>query len=290
MTSATKAAVGRRGEAAWLRSYDPSDYPPFTVTVDLAVLTIRAGVLCALLVQRSDHPYRGFWALPGGHVLHGHESADVAAARELHEETRIDATVSELHLEQLCTYSDPRRDPRIAAGLHVTSVAYVAFTASLPEPTAGSDAVAARWWPIVDLDLTRQAESWQADEWYDGTSTQLGFDHAVILADAVKRARAKLEYTTLAASFVSEPFTLSDLRRVYDAVWGSAPDLANFRRKVLAVPDFVVPLDDVRDSSRETGGRPPLLYRRGAATLISPPIQQPGATSAPSTSAASSGR
>jgi 8-oxo-dGTP diphosphatase len=275
VTSATKAAEGRRGEAAWLRAYDPSDYPPFAVTVDLAVLTIRDGVLCALLVQRGEHPYRGFWALPGGHVLHGHESADDAAARELHEETLIDAAASDLHLEQLRTYSDPRRDPRIAAGLQVTSIAYVAFTAGLPEPTPGSDAVRARWWPIVDLDLSRQAQSWRADEGYDGPSTPLAFDHAVILADAVERARAKLEYTTLAASFVSEPFTLSDLRRVYDAVWGSAPDLANFRRKVLAVPDFVVPLDGVRGASGETGGRPSLLYRRGTATLISPPIQPP---------------
>ena len=73
-------------EAEFLRSYDPSSFPPFAVTVDLAVWTIRSGVLAVLLVQRSEHPYRGFWALPGGFVREN-ESADAAARRELAEET-----------------------------------------------------------------------------------------------------------------------------------------------------------------------------------------------------------
>jgi 8-oxo-dGTP diphosphatase len=273
--AAAAAAGGRRGEAAWLRGYDPGEYPPFTVAVDLAVLTIRDGMLCALLVKRGEHPYRGWWALPGGHVRHGQESVDEAAARELCEETGIETASAGLHLEQLRTYALPHRDPRMAAGLHVTSVAYVALTADLPELNGGTDAVMARWWPIADLDLAAQCSCWESGSSYAGDATSLAFDHSVILVDALLRARAKLEYTTLAATFLAEPFTLTELRRVYEAVWGSAPDLANFRRKVLSVPDFLLPVDGHRRPSGDMGGRPSGLYRRGPARQMVPPMTQP---------------
>lgn len=245
----------RRGEAAWLARYDPGDFPPFAVTVDLAIFTLRGGRFCTLLVKRGGFPFRAWWALPGGHVRHGIESADDAARRELAEETGIDAAAADAHLEQLGTYSAPARDPRIRAGLHVVSIAYVALAPDLPEPRAGTDAAAARWVPVAELDELR-----------------LAFDHAAILTDAVERVRAKLEYTTLATAFVREPFSLSDLRNVYAAVWGDAPDLANFRRKVLATPDFVRSAERAASAPSAAGGRPPELYRRGAARLINPPL------------------
>jgi 8-oxo-dGTP diphosphatase len=264
----------RPGEADWLARYDPRAYPAFTLTVDLAIFTIRGGVLCTLLVRRGEHPYRGWWALPGGHVQHGRESAGAAAARELAEETGIDTAAVGVHLEQLGAYTAPRRDPRIAAGLQVASVGYVALAPAMPEPTAASDAADARWWAVDDLDLAAQRTAWAAGRDFDGDAPALGYDHAVILSDAVERIRAKLEYSTLALQFVTEPFSLPELRRVYLAVWGSAPDLANFRRKVLATPGFVTPHDGSRAPAGAAGGRPPLLYRRGPATHLNPPISR----------------
>src|SRR3954452_12906806 len=83
---------------------------PFAVTVDLVVLTIREGELCALVVRRGIAPYRGRWALPGGFVDE-QEGLVAAATRELAEETGlVDLRV---HLEQLATYGAPRRDPRM---------------------------------------------------------------------------------------------------------------------------------------------------------------------------------
>jgi 8-oxo-dGTP diphosphatase len=253
------SGVDRAGEREFLRSYEPGEFPPFAVTVDLAVFTIRAGLLTVLLIQRRDYPYRGYWALPGGFVR-ADESAGAAAVRELAEETGV--TTFTGHLEQLRTYSDPGRDPR----MRVVSVAHVALAPGLPDPRPGGDAAAARWWPLEDLGLE------------DGgpDAPQLAFDHARILADALERVRSKLEYTTLAASFVAEPFTLADLRRVYAAVWGTAPDLGNFRRKVLGTNGFVI--DAQRSGTAAAGpagGRPPLLYRRGEAVVLHPPMLRP---------------
>ena len=232
-----------------------SEHPPFAVTVDIAVFTIRDGALSVLLVERGGEPFRGSWALPGG-FIEPHEDAEQAAWRELREETGLEESgLLSAHLEQLRTYSAPDRDPR----MRVVSVAHVALAPDLPDPQAGTDASDARWW-VVD-DVLSEGED----------APTLAFDHRQILLDARERVRAKLEYTTLAAQFVAEPFTLPELRRVYAAVWGTPPDLGNFRRKVLGTDGFVVPTD-ARGEATESGGRPALLYKRGPATVIQPPM------------------
>lgn len=75
---------------------------------------------------------------------------------------------------------------------------------------------------------------------------------------------------------VDEPFTLADLRRVYTAVWGTAPDLGNFRRKVLGTAGFVTETErSPVAAAGPAGGRPPLLYRRGDADVLHPPMLRP---------------
>lgn len=237
-------------------NYEASKYPSVFVTVDLAIFTIRNGVLCALLIERADEPFQGCYALPGGFIEPG-EDAQTAAWRELAEETGLDQFSG--HLEQLATYSAPGRDPRH----RIVSVAHVAFAPNLPEPVAGSDARHARWWAVEDL------------LGGEGDAPGLAFDHEQILRDAVDRIRSKIEYTTLATEFVDETFTLPELHRVYAAVWGVAPDKRNFNRKVLKAKDFVEATAEKGDS--EATGPKPLLFRRGPATMLQPAMLRPGA-------------
>ncbi|AWS48330.1 NUDIX domain-containing protein [Streptosporangium sp. 'caverna'] len=218
-----------------------------TVTVDLVILTVRRDQLRVLLIERGNKPYLGQAALPGGFVRDG-ETLDEAALRELSEETGLDGR--KLHLEQLHAYSDPDRDPRG----RVITVAYLALGPDLPLPVAGTDAAAARWEPI---------SSALADD------TSLAFDHAAILSDGLERARTQLEHTTVAAAFCPEPFTVGDLRHIYEAVWGFKLDPSNFRRKVTRTEGFLEPTGGRRFP--ETG-RPAALYRRGSASLLVPPL------------------
>src|SRR5699024_5047354 len=160
------------------------------VPVDLPVLPPRDGALNALLSQREGEPDRGAWALPGGFVQCG-EDLDAAAYRVLADEASLGSGA--VHLEQVRTFGTPGRDPRG----HVVSVVFMALGADLPDPRRGDDVADARWWALEDL-----------------SDVPLAFDHATVLESAVERARSKLEYTTLAATFLPEEFTITQLRGV----------------------------------------------------------------------------
>jgi 8-oxo-dGTP diphosphatase len=89
----------------------------------------------------------------------------------------------------------------------------------------------------------------------------------------VERARSKLEYTSLATAFCSSPFTVSRLRRVYEAVWGVELDPRNFNRKVTSTPGLLV---DTGTWVIEGPGRPAALYTDGEATALNPPLTRGG--------------
>jgi 8-oxo-dGTP diphosphatase len=259
-------------EREFLASYDPRAFDPVAVTVDAVTLTIRDGALDVLLVQRGVPPFEGQWALPGGFVKPqagaagqpSEEDLDEAAARELAEETG--QRLRRIHLEQLATYGTPGRDPR----MRVISVAYLVFAPELPEPEAGSDARAAAWVPVASLGLAEGGGQ------RPGTSRKLAFDHARILADGLERARSKLEYTPLATAFVAEEFTISELRTVYESVWGERLHAGNFHRKVLSVPGFVESTGETTQTGGPRGGPRSRLYRRGDALLLHPALLRPG--------------
>jgi 8-oxo-dGTP diphosphatase len=231
-----------------MTSYDSGSYPPVAVTADLVVLTVRDDELTVLLVRRGEPPFAGELALPGGFVRPD-ETLREAAVRELAEETG--AGFGSVHLEQLASYGDPDRDPR----MRVITVAYLALAAELPSPEAGSDAAEAAWVPVTGL--------------LRGPAPRLAFDHDRILADGIERARSKLEYTPLATAFCPPEFTVAQLRRVYEIVWGTLLDPRNFHRKLTGTPGFLVPADGTTAGER---GRPAQLYRRGDATLLQPPM------------------
>jgi 8-oxo-dGTP diphosphatase len=220
------------------------DHLKLELAVDLAILTVRENTLQVLTITRANEPFRGRFALPGG-FLRENEDIEAAAIRELREETGLDGNT--LHLEQLFAYGEPDRDPRG----RVISVAYLAMMPNLPLPTAGSDASSATWKPV------------------DRVTGTLAFDHDRILADAVERARRRLELTTLATAFCTADFTIGDLRNVYEVVWGEQLDPRNFNRKVLNTVGFVEPTGGKRTPEV---GRPAALYRAGGETVLNPPI------------------
>ena len=117
-------------------------YPRPMVTVDAAVLSLRAGRPHILLVRRGRPPFEGCWALPGGFVEID-EPLETAVARELREETGLTGIV----LRQMHTFGEPHRDPR---GRSI-SVVYRGEAPADAAVTGGDDAAEAAWFPLDDL-------------------------------------------------------------------------------------------------------------------------------------------
>lgn len=234
--------------ARFLAGYDPHAFAPFAVTVDVVLLTVRDGVLQVLLVERDTHPFRGELALPGGFVLPD-ESLEDAAARRLEQETGVRRSAA--HVEQLGAFGAPDRDPR----MRVVSVAYLVFAPDVPAPVPGPTTRSVSFVPV------------------DGARPG-AFDHAGVLAAGVERARAKLEYSPYATAFCAEEFTVTELRRVYEATWGRPLDPRNFHRKVTGTPGFLVPTG-ASTTAGPGGGRPAATFRRGDARALHPPMLRP---------------
>jgi 8-oxo-dGTP diphosphatase len=234
--------------------YDPSDFPPFAVTVDVVVLTMSDGRLHVLLVRRGVPPFEGMWAIPGG-FKRPTETLDEAAKRELLEETGVDSASL---LRQFGAYGDPGRDPR----MNVVTVAYLAVLREVGDVIAGTDAAEASLVPVSEA-LNRKNE--------------LAFDHERIVRDAVERVRVDLGLTGIATAFVGPTFTLAELRAVYEAVWGVRLDGANFRRSVLAESGWVIPTGR-RARPGSSGGKPAELYRAGRMWKHGGPLRYPQPT------------
>lgn len=213
------------------------DFPhPFT-TVDVVIFTVADDALQVLLVQRptaGSEPFPGLWALPGGFV-DVRQDADLLACarRKLLDKTGVDSP----YLEQLGSWGGAARDPRGWSATHV-------YFALIP----GHDLILAKGANAADV-------SWFAvDELLRAPA--LAFDHGEILRAAVERLRGKVEYTSLPAFLLPEPFTLPQLQQAYEVVLGRPVDKSGFRTRMMAA-GFLVEAGQVEGTSR----RPAMGYR-----------------------------
>lgn len=158
------------------------------------------------LVRRIRQPFLGDWALPGGD-LQGGRSLEFAAEQALRSTTSLHPQ----YLEQLYTFGDPSRSH---GGLPMVSIVYWALIGET-EAKDFREAQNVRWFPVNQL-------------------PPLAFDHKDIIEYALTRVRNKIEYSDIATRLVGSEFTLSQLRNVYEAIYGRKLDAPNFRRRMLS--------------------------------------------------------
>lgn len=215
-------------------NYDKDAYEKPAVTVDVAICTIDGGELKVLLIKRKHPPFRDKWAIPGGFVdIDRRETLDTAARRELEEETGL----TDIYVEQLKTYGDPDRDPR----MRIITVAYFALAPRerFEAARAGDDAAELDWFGI------RRPPA-------------MAFDHDLILNDLLERLIGKISYAPIAFNFLPALFTWSELQTVYETVLGRELLTPNFRRKIKS-QYIIEETEDTRPL--ETAGKRPRLLR-----------------------------
>lgn len=217
-----------------------SRYPRPNVAVDIAVLTVAPSAeggdrLAALLVETSGDP--AGLAVPGRFLRKG-ETIAACAAVALREKAGIDVATAQPQL--LRVFDDPGRDPR---GWTLSLAHYLAL------PAHRLNGLLA---PVAAL-------------------PHLLFDHDQIVAEAVTRLRTRYELHPDPDGMLEGPFTLSDLRRLHEAVLGEPIQRDTFRRRMES--QLQPHLERGEHASRIDGGRPARLWRTRAEVTTAPPAR-----------------
>ena len=205
-----------------------TDYPRPSVAVDVAVLTVRDDALQVLVVEHR----LGGPALPGT-FLHQDEVLAQAAARAL----RKKAGLTDVEFTQLHVFDALDRDER-------GWVLSVGHSGALAAELMPADAMLV---PIVD----------------GGPAEALLFDHNDIVRRAVSALRLQYGQSLDPAALLGDGFTVRQLRRIYEAIYGHPLMKDTFRR---IVAPHVTP-------TGETGndfGRPAAMFRKRQDSPLPP--------------------
>lgn len=195
------------------------------VVVDIALFSMDEKGLQVLLVKRAREPLLGRWALPGGILKPDMDvSLEASARRVLRDKISVDIP----HLEEVCSFSGPYRDPR---GWSISLL----FYALLPRDKVNA---------LVQHKV-------EAVEWSDATQASgLAFDHDLQLSKALSVLRSKVERHALPLHLMPERFTLTELQRACEAILGHPLDKSVFRRRIKGSPDLMEVDEYVRGAQR----------------------------------------
>ncbi len=199
-------------------------HPKYFVAVDCVIFGYSNDELCLLLYPRSFEPSKGRWSLMGGFVQED-ESAGEAAQRVLRQTTGL----SDIFMEQVATFTEPDRDPEA----RVVSIAYYALVRIDEHDRTCVRERGAHWWPITEL-------------------PEMIFDHREMTEKAMIKLQREAGYRLIGKDLLPEMFTLTQLRKLYEAIFQREFDPGNFRKKILSL-DSLEKLNK-KDSSESKKG------------------------------------
>jgi len=182
-------------------------YDTHYVAVDCVIFGYENGELKLLLYPRGFEPAIGKWSLLGGFVGRNETLGD--AARGILFKT---TGLQNIYQEQVHAFSRLDRDP---AG-RVISVAYYALIRINQQDADLVREHGAHWWPVSKL-------------------PKLIFDHREMIKYALLRLQKKAGTELIGPELLGDVFTLTNLKKLYEAIYQHEIDAGNFRKKILSL-------------------------------------------------------
>jgi ADP-ribose pyrophosphatase YjhB (NUDIX family) len=199
------------------------------LAVDCIIFGFDADELKVLLIKRDFEPEKGKWSLMGG-FMKNTENLDQAATRILWTMTGFD----DIYMEQLRNYSEVNRD----LGERTVSVAYFALINKSTHSESLNNNYGAEWFSLSKY-------------------PNLIFDHEQMVQFAIQRLRYVATTKPIGFELLPEKFTMRQLQKLYEAIWGKELDKRNFINKVNAL-DILEKLDEKDMDSSKKGS---FLYK-----------------------------
>ncbi|MCB1998683.1 MAG: NUDIX hydrolase [Rhodoferax sp.] len=207
---------------------------PFT-RVELVVFTVADSQLQVLLGRRAQAPHAGRWALPGG-VVRIDLDLDLLGACQRVAGERLGVPLPDP--QQVIAVGGRKRDPRAPWAMSVVYRAMVR-PESL-QAVAGKRLTELRWMAVAEA-----------------VRAPLAFDHAALLALAVKQLQLQVAALQFPPGLIDDTFTLGELQAASEAVLGQALDKSSFRRRL----DAAGVVEAVPGAMRTGPNRPAQVFR-----------------------------
>jgi len=218
------------------------------ISLDCVVFGFHSNQLKVLVLHMKT---TGEWALPGGFVPED-ESIEVAANRVLKKRTGLD----EIFLRQFNVFSEPQRSNRNPAVVDL-----LLSGQNYPEASWFDQRfISIGFYALVEFSQVQPQPDELSDicEWVNLEEIgRLILDHNTILNKALETLRLQLTFQPIGYNLLSEKFTMSELRKLYETILGKELDRRNFQRKILAY-DILIRLDEVRQG---VAHKAPGLYK-----------------------------
>jgi 8-oxo-dGTP diphosphatase len=174
------------------------------ITVECIILGFDGEQLKVLLTQKELSAGKSTWSVTGG-FIQSEETSEDAVSRLLYNVT----TKTKIYTEQLHTFSALHRDPTA----RVISIVYFALTNVTDYKEMLPLADEAKWFSLNDL-------------------PPLILDHRDMVLKAHARLRERVVTHALGFELLPKKFTISQLKSLFEAIYGSPLDRRNFIKKM----------------------------------------------------------